>query len=72
MSEYQPEELVAVILGRYDEVDGKPVYSDFSDVTGYVKDGWLRMDIPEGGLDPLYLHQKTGDGRKRQRLHLFP
>ena len=72
MSEYQPEELVAVILGRYDEVDGKPVYSDFSDVTRFCERRLAADGHPGRGLDPLYLHQKAGDGRKRQRLHLFP
>ncbi len=48
MSDYQPEKLVAVILGRYQEKDGEAVYHDFMDVTDRVKDGWLRMDIPEG------------------------
>ena len=64
MSEYQPEELVAVILGRYDEVDGKPVYSGFSDVTGSVKDGWLRMDIPEGDWTLFIYTKKQGTAAK--------
>ncbi len=57
---YNREELVAVVLARYGEEDGEPVYSELTDVTGRVRDGWLKMDIPEGNWTIFTYTKKLG------------
>ncbi|MGM9600570.1 MAG: glycosyl hydrolase [Faecousia sp.] len=48
VSPYRREELLAVILGRREEMNGKVFYTDLQDVTQFVNNGWLEMDIPDG------------------------
>lgn len=48
VSPYKREELIAVVLGRREEKNGKVFYTDLQQVTHRVRNGWLEMDIPDG------------------------
>ena len=57
-TEYQKEELVAVIAGRREEKDGKVYYTDFTDLTEEVTpEGWLYHDFEEGNYC-LFIYTK--------------
>lgn len=55
-----PEELVAVILGRRETADGKEFYTDLQDVTDHVRDGWLYLDLPKGAFNIFIYTRKIG------------